>query len=359
MVRISRIFFYATILVLFILACFTVESKNVNSNSCISPEGALVDWSIIYTFDKNSTNMTNKFAYIDEISNEFRLYDTKINNFPPLMLAMELNSKETTYIIWNDDATNGEVKPSYDSSVAHSKGVLSFNSERGIYMIHSFPRFPFRDINGTIIDEFQDNFGYYSQTFFCMNIHFNQVNKILDSLLNIKPLVLLHNILEVHEKDVLLYKKIENLVSKQVVESEITVTNLETIKGLKINLFIKKRENEVIPWDADIPNFYKESFYVETWTRPELLPDVCKKGEEVLNMETLNILNVEFKNTNDHSKWAVAVNKDLVCYGDLNRTEEQTKRAGTIACFENKNIAKITRAFIQKYESCPSLNFLE
>ncbi len=113
-----------------------------------------------------------------------------------------------------------------------------------------------------------------------------------------------------------------------------------------------------LPWNSVIPNFYQSSFYVETWTRPHLLPNICDKYS-VFNIKLLNFDGEEMKDTKDHSKWGVSDKGDIICYGDMNRTEEQEKRQGSIACFRNNNVAGIVRGFIPESEQCgSSMKFL-
>mgnify|MGYP001016993347 FL=1 len=45
---------------------------------------------------------------------------------------------------------------------------------------------------------------------------------------------------------------------------------------------------------------------------------------------------VSWKQTNDHSKYAYAIDNDYVCFGDLNRNKEaQKRRGGAFYCLES------------------------
>lgn len=360
-VSILLVIFSAVVL----LSSICSKSPKSLTNSCLSPEGKSVDWSIIYTLPKSSTGDSKKFTYIDNTLKDFTLYEAVEDQFPPLKIALELNNnkEDNSYLIWNDDPKNGDDKPKYDESFAHSKGLLSFDSERAVYIIHSLPRFPFRDQKGKILNKFSSNYGIYGQTFFCMSLDISQVNSIIDILLSIKPQVILHNVSVQSQKNKVLQQKIENLLNLKNNLKLSKLVPIRTIGGLEVKVFVEN-EHGNLPWDAAIPQHYKDSFYVETWTRPSLLPNICNK-DGVLNMVGIKMMNFSFSNTDDHSKWGVSVKKNVLCYGDLNRTyrpSENKDRLGTVACFEHE-VSHLVKKFITDYERCDreddNLKFLE
>jgi deoxyribonuclease-2 len=354
-----------TVSLIALLSSISSKSAKSLTNSCLSPEGKSVDWSIIYTLPKSSTGDVKKFIYIDDTLKEFKPYEAVEEEFPPLKIALELNNNKehNSYLIWNDDPTNGDDKPKYDESFAHSKGLLSFDSERAVYIIHSLPRFPFRDHNGKILNKFSSNYGIYGQTFFCMSLDNSQVDNILDILLSIKPQVLLHSVSAQHQKIKELNRKIQNLIDMKHNLKLSKVIPIKTIGGLEVKVFVEN-EHGNLPWDSAIPQYYEDSFYVETWTRPSLLPNICDKNG-VFNMVEIKMLNFSFRNTDDHSKWGVSVNKNILCFGDLNRTNRSSghiDRLGSVACFEHE-VSLLAKNFIRDYERCDGkdhdLKFLE
>ncbi len=149
-----------------------------------------------------------------------------------------------------------------------------------------------------------------------------------------------------------------NQVNKYENEEKLqNIAEVTTLNNLKLQVFIKIKHDIVLPWEGQIQNYFNIGFLVETWTRPQVLPNICQKGKETLGVTLLKINNYEFKNNNDHSKWGVSANKHISCYGDLNRTESQKKRAGMVLCFENTSIASQIHDYIQEHTNC-SLGFL-
>jgi deoxyribonuclease-2 len=45
---------------------------------------------------------------------------------------------------------------------------------------------------------------------------------------------------------------------------------------------------------------------------------------------------VEWKDTQDHSKWVVADTTNYACFGDLNREKSQWTRGGAYYCLDHK-----------------------
>lgn len=339
--------------------------------TCISPENKPVDWFVIYLFPKDKKNKLISYAYIDAHLSDFKVYsiDDTATVFPPIRITLGLNSSKANFMIWNDDPKNAdEPAPKYSESYAHSKGILAYSDISSVYVIHSLPRFPLRK-QMIIQRELPGNSGSYAQTFFCSTLPLDQASSVLSSLSILNINVILHGFSAEEEKEQSeLYKAIEVIVGKKkgpFTKYESKTSQIKTSDGLKIDLFAKTKSDKTLPWDAPIPEKYKASFFVETWTRPELLPVICTtKNQYTLNIVEVIIKNISFKNTEDHSKWGVSEKEDVICYGDLNRTESQKHRAGTIACFRNKKVSGLVRNFITNYQQCEeiiqkSLQFLE
>jgi deoxyribonuclease-2 len=332
-------------IVAIIIICFYTYFSIPAQNTCLSPNKEPVDWFIIYLLPKDKDGEM-KFAYIDNQTDNFAFLTQTSDNFPPIHITTKLNNKENSYLIWNDQTET----LSSNANFAHSKGVLAIDKQSGFYLIHSLPQFP-EAVSDTISSNLPKNAGFYGQTFFCMSISYTTVGSILDGLMAIRPQVFLSYITESQKQDKTVLNKLEALISNKKQKIELSYLDINTLAGININVFLKKQVAE-LPWDNIIPKHYEDDFFVETWTKPALLPNVCVLGQGTYNIKLLNITNVEMGDTKDHSKWGVSKNKSYVCYGDLNRTKSQEKRQGSIACFKNDKISQLTRNFIVKYEEC-------
>lgn len=124
--------------------------------------------------------------------------------------------------------------------------------------------------------------------------------------------------------------------------------------NIYFDIYSKSKQYSDLAWDILIPETYEDDFFSETWTKPERLPSVCDKRYRVHNVLSLKFGQFKFHFDNEHSKWAVAKKKNIVCFGDLNRTESQKSRGGLVTCFENKILSETIREAITDYEKCNS-----
>ena len=112
----------------------------------------------------------------------------------------------------------------------------------------------------------------------------------------------------------------------------------------------------------------KSDLLTETWNNGRgTLESNCSADIqfEVHNIEEVNFkeLGIRFSVHHDHSKWAVTSDKKMknqfgesrqvACIGDINRQEEQFKRAGGTVCFlDNKIIWNQYATLVSEIEPC-------
>lgn len=74
--------------------------------------------------------------------------------------------------------------------------------------------------------------------------------------------------------------------------------------------------------DLVAPHYSAGDYFVETWRHGAgNIESDCMKPSKVYNVEeiTFKSMNITFKTLNDHSKWMVSNEHDLICVGDINR----------------------------------------
>lgn len=100
----------------------------------------------------------------------------------------------------------------------------------------------------------------------------------------------------------------------------------------------------------------KQNLYVETWIRGYEIGPYCKPKHqyEVLDVEHLDWMGHSYKETQDHSKWAISMDSSYVCIGDINRMTSQFKRGGGTACFQSSQLHQKMEAAITQHDSCSS-----
>lgn len=96
----------------------------------------------------------------------------------------------------------------------------------------------------------------------------------------------------------------------------------------------------------------------ETWGRPIMIPWCGVEGNlyTVENAELIQFASFEWKQTQDHSKWAIAVSdsSSFSCFGDMNRMESQFKRGGAFYCLENRKLRDSLKSMIKGKNVCQS-----
>jgi deoxyribonuclease-2 len=97
--------------------------------------------------------------------------------------------------------------------------------------------------------------------------------------------------------------------------------------------------------------------HAETWTNGVgTVNSVCTCPTSVYNINTLKTPYISFKNSNDHSKWTVGMDKSTpryLCIGDINRQASQFTRGGGTICINKKpNLAAKYFSFINTVDGC-------
>lgn len=195
--------------------------------------------------------------------------------------------------------------------LVNSKRGLVYDKTSGYFLLHSLPRFPRRTSSNKFIDELPDNAGIYGQHFLCMTTNLENNNKIIKTLNIINPQLVISN----GEGDNVGYetdevlKLVKNKFDKNL-PPQLT-NSIKTISGKEFIFFSRSRNEESLQYDTLIPEYFKDDFFVETWTKPKMLDSICKGPYEIRNVKKLKFDKWEYISTQEHSIWAVSVTKDV------------------------------------------------
>ena len=77
----------------------------------------------------------------------------------------------------------------------------------------------------------------------------------------------------------------------------------------------------------------------------------------VENIVEMNLVGTKYKEAQDHSKWAISSDGDIICIGGINRAQSQFKRPGGTVCFNEQMLVKQIRESIVKLENCSKSKF--
>ncbi|KAM7297168.1 hypothetical protein ISCGN_022321 [Ixodes scapularis] len=104
----------------------------------------------------------------------------------------------------------------------------------------------------------------------------------------------------------------------------------------------------------------KDDLVVQSWRNGagDRLPNDCNSNYTVTDVDSVK-LNLDqsrfiaFDTTEDHSKWAIAVDKSTFCLGSMNRMESQFKRGGEALCFDNSLVNRLFKRSAIVNTGCP------
>lgn len=248
------------------------------------------------------------------------------------------------------------------TALAHAKGVLTFDENTGFWLIHSVPLFPDPPIHTKKYSyprSGRDN----GQSALCISISTKEANKVITQLLYMRAnvysnLTTAQVVRSIPELDELLRRKWPKSRNENIVD-------IDTLGGQRFTSFVRgpKSVYKDLYVDFMAPQL-KSDLLVETWRRGAGTPltSNCTYTFKVNNVHSVELFftpksrvdrTIPWSYLEDHSKWAVAVSKNLTCIGDINRMASQAKRGGGSVCFNDANVWQAATKSIHDVESCP------
>jgi len=332
------------------LLILIIFASSVLSQKCLDGSNNPVDWWIAYKLPRLSGNQYLQsgtgYAYMDERSSSFNIASSFINASTSFLARtlnqMYKNQSQVGYVIWNDESPDG----GQNTNRAHAKGVLVYGSSEGFFLRHSIPNFP---------PMRKDSFSYpatgtiYGQTLLCLNVDIATIDMIAAQFLVNYPQVYDYSIMSSLSK----FKNIVSLAQgNHDASKHSSVINIKTKKGLSVTDFAKSKEWDNDLWDSLVATTIKSTLYVESWGRP-LMPSNCKTSFETINVKDVKFnSNVDFSETQDHSKWGITATGSTTCIGDINRMTSQRKRGGGTSCFNIGQVYKQFSTIISTKDKC-------
>ena len=263
-------------------------------------------------------------------------------------------SDDDAYGMWNDQPSK---EHGAGAIYAHSKGVFHTDEKQGFYLIHSMPSFP------TTHDEKYQQLpgGKFGQTFMCMTLKTSEFDKLgedlqtmhayfFDSKFGIDSIPAMKDASE----------KVENK------EEQAKETVYTTVGGEKFTHFSKGRYWGRQLYEDLVAEKLGADLITETWQNgasKNVVPTFCEGNDynhTIVNVMGLKLGDDEWKETQDHSKWAITskgFDRDgskgaMACIGGINRQFSQSKRGGATMCIENFDLNSELFDAITSYEDC-------
>jgi hypothetical protein len=257
-------------------------------------------------------------------------------NIDEWLQSLYKDKQWTSWIIYNDDTselgnkTTTEGPPSKLDGLAqlkshstggHCKGILAWNNTHLSWLVHSVPNFP-REFTGSTISPIEHGEHIYGQSF----LH---LTRQADDAF-VKQVVQQIHLMEAH-----VYMK--NVEVPEVTPKEINVLEFST----DIFHIAKSPHNKIDIYEY--LDMYATDWYVETWRRGHPI----NTPSHVKDVYKLSVNGVEYKESQDHSKWATSGQYYLI--GDLNRMTSQFKRGGGGFLIKHQGVATALKSFIKAF----------
>ena len=343
------------------------------SLQCVDENGEEVDWAILYKLPKDKTKdrdiLNQGLGYVYFTSrtpqNGWTLSEKSIKDplsIPGRILGPlydDTRSKQLLYALYNDEHPDGNTS----FTDGHTKGVVAFDQNNGIWLVHSVPHYPPNT----------ENNGKYSyphtgqrngQSFLCISLNTQaSANLIGNQMLYNRPYMYSTNI---PSWAIGKYPDFESATQGHHIKKPpfFHTTHLQSLQGV---LFISFAKYTLFHKDlyADLvaPSL-QSNLLVETWPNgPGKMNSSCNNRFHVENIDELDFDlpgkkdDEDFTTRHDHAKWAVAKEntkngQKYICIGDINRMETQLKRAGGTVCFAHHYAWKAFTGIVKTIEKC-------
>ena len=207
----------------------------------------------------------------------------------------------------------------------HCKGIVAWNDETISWLCHSVPNFP-SEFSLNTISSIEKSELIYGQSFQYVEIPFET-----DKLIMIAQQLMIMDACIYQQKIPVSFPKKQHK----------TTNTIDICSG--IVHIAKSPSFHIDIYSECIAERYRSHWSVETWIRGHHITKQCNMITDVKYIEYENI---NYKESQDHSKWAVS-SDDYYWIGDLNRMTSQYSRGGGGFLCTDKNIALAFRSLIR------------
>jgi len=148
------------------------------------------------------------------------------------------------------------------------------------------------------------------------------------------------------------------LNGKYIKVANSSIAPLSSLAGTKFISFAKTGKWGEDLYEDLVQEYYKIGMLIETWrngANSDKMPSFCTPN---YTYDSINILSlsfnseIQYKFTQDHCKWAVSMDSNIFCIGDINRMFSQSKRGGGTICSQNSNIWNSLFSLIITHDNC-------
>ncbi|CAG9333544.1 DNASE2B_1 [Blepharisma stoltei] len=323
--------------------------------SCLDINGNPVAWWNLVKMPKavkNAPFYGKSYLYVSPDNPTPTLSTNPINVTSPMTYTLnQLNTDKTvSFLFYNDGYPGSETN--YSSYYGHSKGILAYTQTQAIYIIHSVPHFPYTDnVTNAVVLDIADPQTMYGQNMMCIQLDPQTLFNIAGIMTINHPAVYFSRIVNQNANITYLVKNVT--AGYKFTQSIYSFTS----NGNFYTYFAKDMAGQWDLYEDIIAPYYNDGFKVESWGRP-YDASFCKPkySYNVLNVLGVNLGRYAWYNTDDHSKWGIAIkNTNIYCSSDINRMNSQRKRGGGALCTNSTLLYTAFSSLITLEESCNEL----
>lgn len=340
------------------------------SIGCRDMKGKPVDWFVVYKIPKirdvpEVYTQGLGFYYLDVNSPSWKTSpDLSIDKgghavYYTMQQIYNETDNDFMYLMYNDETPGGSTSESF----GHTKGVVSFDYQSGFWLVHSTPHFSPERSEGY---SWPGTGHTYGQSFLCISFPYSAMNDIGKQLQ--------YNYPQIYDKNfpdkmagsnpnmaTVIHEGNDPIIKSPPWFNKVTLVSQAGNKFVSYAKFSKFGKDLYHDWLA--PDL-GSNLLTETWQNgAHKLYSDCTGKYSVFNVKYIEMpfperTDIDFKETRDHSKWAITYQSDKkwVCIGDINRQEHQMYRAGGTVCFNNDAVWEEFNKIITQHEPCAEQN---
>ena len=254
----------------------------------------------------------------------------------------QLWDSSNDYIMFNDEPLGVNVS----SAIGHTKAIWAWSGNTGFILTHSVPLFPAGPSLVRNYSGLGDNAYTYAQHMACFSTTTVNLNRL--------AIIATLTVPGVYDMRIGMNAPSGLRDLANGVRNKNKVCNhtwFQTIGGRNITYFAKSSQWNNELYSACVTPVLKTSLVVESWIRGSVEGPYCGLYA-VLDVKLLNFSAIGWKESQDHSKWAVGIGSPWVCASDINRMLSQYGRGGSAFCYEDATMAEVLNDAITSSDSC-------
>lgn len=249
------------------------------------------------------------------------------------------------YILFNDEPI-GDVA---NGSMGHTKGIWmwNMNSGLGVILTHSVPLYPVGPSHVPFYTGLGHNAYTYAQHMACFSTTVADMNRL--AVFGQLTLAGIYDTRISAASPSGLVAFGAGVVNRT---PNCNTTNFMTGNGTEVHYFAKSSQWNNELYAMCIAPHVKSVLVAETWIRGSATGPYCG-SYPVLDASLVNFsIGFAWKETQDHSKWAIGLDGDWICPSDINRMTTQYNRGGSAFCFKNPTLMRMLHNAIVSTDTC-------